>query len=101
LVLVALFARGGRRITGAQSTTIAGGESNIKALAHSLFSDYVFAFELTSVLLVIAVVATVMLARRPPKQIVRDDSASDETERSTADRSTADRSTDHNVGDRS
>jgi NADH-quinone oxidoreductase subunit J len=39
--------------------------SNIKALARDLFSDHVLAFELTSVLLVIAVVATVMLARKP------------------------------------
>jgi len=40
-------------------------DANIKQLARSLFSDYVFAFELTSVLLVIAVVGTVLLARRP------------------------------------
>jgi NADH-quinone oxidoreductase subunit J len=39
-------------------------ERNITALARSIFSDYVFAFELTSVLLVIAVVGTVLLARR-------------------------------------
>jgi NADH-quinone oxidoreductase subunit J len=38
---------------------------NINQLAHSLFSDYVFAFEVTSILLVIAVLATVVLARRP------------------------------------
>ena len=37
-------------------------------LARDLFSDHVFAFELTSVLLVIAVVGTVLLARRPPKR---------------------------------
>ena len=41
--------------------------SNIRALARDLFSDHVLAFELTSVLLVIAVVATVLLARRAPK----------------------------------
>ena len=41
--------------------------SNIKALARDVFSDHVLAFELTSVLLVIAVVATVMLARKPRK----------------------------------
>ena len=40
-------------------------DSNIKALARDVFSDHVLAFELTSVLLVIAVVATVMLARKP------------------------------------
>jgi len=42
-------------------------DSNIKALARDVFSDHVLAFELTSVLLVIAVVATVMLARKPRK----------------------------------
>jgi NADH-quinone oxidoreductase subunit J len=44
---------------------------NIKALARDVFSDHVLAFELTSVLLVIAVVATVMLARKPkPGELV-------------------------------
>ncbi len=38
---------------------------NIKSLAQDLFGDRVLAFELTSVLLVIAVVGTVVLARRP------------------------------------
>jgi NADH-quinone oxidoreductase subunit J len=42
-------------------------DSNIRALARDLFSDHVLAFELTSVLLVIAVAATVLLARRAPK----------------------------------
>ena len=42
-------------------------DGNIKALARDVFSVHVLAFELTSVLLVIAVVATVMLARKPRK----------------------------------
>jgi NADH-quinone oxidoreductase subunit J len=42
-------------------------DSNIRRLARDLFSDHVLAFELTSVLLVIAVVGTVLLARRAPK----------------------------------
>jgi NADH-quinone oxidoreductase subunit J len=37
---------------------------NIRSLARDLFSNHVFAFELTSVLLVIAVVGTVLLSRR-------------------------------------
>lgn len=40
-------------------------DENIRLLARDLFHDSVFAFELTSVLLVIAVVGTVLLARRP------------------------------------
>jgi len=39
-------------------------DANIQQLSNSIFSDYVFAFEITSVLLVVAVVGTVMLARR-------------------------------------
>ncbi|MEY2432976.1 MAG: NADH-quinone oxidoreductase subunit [Acidimicrobiaceae bacterium] len=37
---------------------------NVRKLGQSLFTDYLFAFEITSVLLVIAVVAAVVLARR-------------------------------------
>jgi NADH-quinone oxidoreductase subunit J len=37
---------------------------NVRKLGESLFTDYLFAFEITSVLLVIAVVAAVVLARR-------------------------------------
>jgi len=39
-------------------------DANIRALARDLFSNHVFAFELTSALLVIAVVGTVLLSRR-------------------------------------
>lgn len=42
-------------------------DSNVRAIARDVFSDHVLAFELTSVLLVIAVVATVMLARKPTR----------------------------------
>lgn len=40
------------------------GDSNIQQIARSVFGDYVVAFEVTSVLLVVAVVGTVMLTRR-------------------------------------
>jgi NADH-quinone oxidoreductase subunit J len=40
-------------------------DANIEQIARSVFSDYVVAFEVTSVLLVIAVVGTVLLARKP------------------------------------
>jgi NADH-quinone oxidoreductase subunit J len=49
------------------AATAAEHDSNIRTLARDLFSDHVLAFELTSVLLVIAVVGTVLLARRAPK----------------------------------
>ncbi len=60
-----------RNATGLDPEVSADGtvspDANVRQLARSLFSDYVFAFELTSVLLVIAVVGTVLLARRPNK----------------------------------
>ncbi|MEI8240367.1 MAG: NADH-quinone oxidoreductase subunit J [Actinomycetota bacterium] len=42
-------------------------DGNIRKLARDLFSGHVLAFELTSALLVIAVVGTVVLARKPRK----------------------------------
>lgn len=39
-------------------------DGNVRQIARSIFGDNVFAFELTSVLLLIAVVGTVLLARR-------------------------------------
>jgi NADH-quinone oxidoreductase subunit J len=53
--------------SGLDEATVADPDANVEQLARSLFSDYVFAFELTSVLLVIAVVGTVLLVRRPGK----------------------------------
>ena len=40
------------------------GDSNIQQIARNLFSDHVFAFEFTSVLLTVAVVGAVMLTRK-------------------------------------
>ena len=42
-----------------------GRDNNVVAIGKALFTDYVFAFELTGVLLVIAVIGAVVLARRP------------------------------------
>ena len=42
------------------------GAGNTAALGKSVFSTYLLAFELTSLLLIIAVVGAVILARRPP-----------------------------------
>jgi NADH-quinone oxidoreductase subunit J len=42
----------------------AGGDRNVQQLADNLFQDHVFAFEFTSVLLVVAVAGTVMLTRK-------------------------------------
>jgi NADH-quinone oxidoreductase subunit J len=53
-----------------------GPGSNIEKLANSLFTRYLLAFEMTSVLLVIAVVGAVVLARHSPSGGVRDSEAS-------------------------
>jgi len=53
-------------VTGAEAMGgSATGDENVRLLARSLFSDYVYAFELTSLLLVIAVIGAVVLARKP------------------------------------
>ena len=43
------------------------GDSNIRRLGQNLYNDHVFAFELTSVLLIVAVAGTVLLTRKWPK----------------------------------
>jgi NADH-quinone oxidoreductase subunit J len=50
--------------TGQASDVVAGHDANIQQLANNLFGDNVFAFELTSVLLIVAVAGTVVLTRR-------------------------------------
>ena len=52
-------------------------DANIRQLADSLFGDHVFAFQLTSVLLIVAVVGTVVMTRKWPK-------ADDESEEGSA-----------------
>ena len=62
---------------GAESVAgAAQGGSNVEKLAQVLFTRYLLAFEITSVLLVIAVVGAVVLARRPPPEL--EDAASGE-----------------------
>jgi NADH-quinone oxidoreductase subunit J len=68
LLEILLLART-RWITGAKSVAGAasGPGDNVVKLGRSLFSQYLYAFEITSVLLIIAVVGAVVLARRPPR----------------------------------
>jgi NADH-quinone oxidoreductase subunit J len=46
----------------------AGHDGNIRQLAANLYGDHVFAFELTSVLLIVAVAGTVVMTRKWPRQ---------------------------------
>ena len=68
LLLVQVIAIAGHHwATGAHSTRGRLGvprQGNVETLAKSLFTDFVWAFEITAVLLVIAVVGGVALARR-------------------------------------
>lgn len=59
--------------SGLDPATVGTPDANIRQVASSIFGENVFAFEITSVLLVVAVVGTVVLARRLP---ARDGSAS-------------------------
>jgi NADH-quinone oxidoreductase subunit J len=60
-------------LTGADANHLDGGVADIDQLGESLFTDYLFAFEVTSVLLVIAVVAAVVLARKVKRAELVDD----------------------------
>ncbi|HET7488764.1 MAG TPA: NADH-quinone oxidoreductase subunit J [Acidimicrobiales bacterium] len=75
LAMILLLSRGTDWATGATSTAgpLSGPESNVEKLATSIFTRYLFAFEITSVLLVIAVVGAVTLVRRPPNAPPEDD----------------------------
>ena len=66
LSIVILLAGGGEP-TGQRSATapLSDQAPDIDRLGKVLFTDYVFAFEITAILLTIAVVGAVMLARRP------------------------------------
>jgi NADH-quinone oxidoreductase subunit J len=63
LGITAHWATGAVSVAGSAS----GVGSNVEKLARSLFTRYLLPFELTSALLVIAVVGAVVLARRPPE----------------------------------
>jgi NADH-quinone oxidoreductase subunit J len=66
LAEILLITRGADWVTGASSVAgkAQGQGSNVETLARSIFTRYLLAFEVTSVLLVIAVVGAVVLARR-------------------------------------
>ncbi len=64
---ILVLVHGNRWVTGSRSARggLGPAESgNVQTLAKSLFTDFVWAFEMTAVLLVIAVVGSVVLARR-------------------------------------
>jgi NADH-quinone oxidoreductase subunit J len=66
LVATILQGRDSLNMRGDGLNTAANGDhdANIRQIARSIFSDYVVAFEVTSILLIVAVVGTVVLARK-------------------------------------
>ena len=52
----------------ATATDSGNNDANIQQLASNLYGDHVFAFQLTSVLLVVAVAGTVLLTRKWPRE---------------------------------
>lgn len=67
LVLAGVMLAGDDLLSGARSATSAldDGLPNIESIGRLLFADMVFAFEITAVLLTVAVIGAVVLARRP------------------------------------
>jgi len=57
------------RLVAGSITPIQSGKSNVDQLAETIFTRYLLAFEMTSVLLVIAVVGAVVLARKPGRGV--------------------------------
>jgi NADH-quinone oxidoreductase subunit J len=54
----------GGQVGGLDQTTLSSPDANTRQLAREIFGNNVFAFELTSVLLLVAVIGTVLMARR-------------------------------------
>ena len=72
-LVVLLGIRAAQVTNGIQADTgkLDGAGSDVVKIGRALFTDFVFAFEITSILLVIAVVGAVVLARRPePDEMV-------------------------------
>jgi NADH-quinone oxidoreductase subunit J len=65
LVIAAVVRARDTLVTGTQIES--EGDRNIQQLADNLFSDHVFAFEFTSILLIVAVAGTVLLTRKSKK----------------------------------
>lgn len=74
LSLVALLS-GPEVVTGTPATTAALSSDipDVNQIGEALFTDYVFAFEITAVLLTIAVVGAVVLARRSDGPVIDED----------------------------
>ena len=100
LSLAALLA-GSEAATGTPSATapLDPEVADINRLGEVLFTDYVFAFQITAVLLTIAVVGAVVLARKAPAEAVDLDEFPDGTAMDAIDERRLDDVADHDATD--
>lgn len=68
-LVIAAVVRARSTIAEADTPLASDGDSNIQLLARNLFSDHVFAFEFTSILLIVAVAGTVVLTRKDKRKV--------------------------------
>ena len=57
------------------ATATGNSDANVQQLAANLYGDHLFAFQLTSVLLIVAVVGTVLLTRKWPRDVEQSESS--------------------------
>jgi NADH-quinone oxidoreductase subunit J len=94
-----LFLAGHRWATGAHATgrfVLKGGRAglgdNIERVARVLFTDFLWPFEITAGLLVIAVVGSVVLARRSGQRVEMVEEDADQSEESQSEESQSEES---------
>lgn len=68
-LVIAAVVRARDTIAETDTPLAADGDSNVQLLARNLFSDHVFAFEFTSILLIVAVAGTVVLTRKDKRKV--------------------------------
>ena len=67
-LVIAAAVRARDTIAETDTPLASDGDNNVQLLARNLFSDHVFAFEFTSVLLIVAVAGTVVLTRKDKRK---------------------------------
>jgi NADH-quinone oxidoreductase subunit J len=87
-LLEVIFLEGHHWATGAHAvrgSLHADGGTNVQEMARSLFTTFLWPFEITAVLLVIAVVGSVVIARRSDKPLPPEDEAAIEDDEADVD----------------
>jgi len=74
VVAIVFVVQVGVGLTRRATTEIPQPDGNVQEVARVLFTDYVFPFEVTSILLIIAAIAAITLARRSDRLVEEDES---------------------------